>query len=294
MHSRRPAYPAMRQRLAARSLDPPWHASGWGRGGSDPPRRRLGTGSGRGGNSHLVPALLGSLPHQQSLAGRPSERRFGTRRINPVLLRLPPLPKLPAPLSCQSPPACSLAPGHPHGGLGPDTATRVAPTQRPPSGFHRPSKGIAGSRRPSDLPRVGMPPPCVPSGLPAKDCWTRSDPPRRLGWNAHPNLRRCHDRHRKRWVATVTASVSRAASPPRRPWRKRKLDNDLRSRRPARPNGDSAHIGSVAHVRLHPGTDPSIPGLGSTSRVDSEHRLENSTSIVARDAKTGKTDWLMA
>ena len=97
-----------------------------GRGGSDPPVRGPGTGSGRGGNSHLTPALPGSLPHQQSLAGRPSERRFGTRRINPVLLRLPPLPKLPAPLSCQRSPAWSLAPAT-HGGLGPDTAIRVCP-----------------------------------------------------------------------------------------------------------------------------------------------------------------------
>ncbi len=147
------------------------------RGGSDPPVRGPGTGSGRGGNSHLVPALPGSLPHQQSLAGRPSERRFGTRRTNPILLRLPPLPKLPAPLSCQRggwlrPPTAVLAPT-------PRSAS--APTQRSPSGFHPPSKETAGSRRPSGLPRVGLPPPCASSGLPAKDCWTRSDPPRRLG-----------------------------------------------------------------------------------------------------------------
>ena len=45
----------------------------------------------------------------------------------------------------------------------------------------RPGFKTAGPRRPSGLPRVGLPPPCASSGLPAKDCWTRSDPPRRLG-----------------------------------------------------------------------------------------------------------------
>ena len=162
MHICRPAYPAVRQRLAARPPGCPWHTSGWGRGGSDP-RQGLGTGSGRGGNSHLVPALLGSLPHQQSLAGRPSERRRGTRRINPILLRLPPLPKLLVPLSCQRPPAWSLAPAtHKH--PGPDTAIHVCLTQRPPSGFHPPAMETAGSMRRSGLPRVGLPPPCASSG----------------------------------------------------------------------------------------------------------------------------------
>ena len=93
MHTCRPAYRAVRQRLAARPPGCPWHTSGWGRGGSDPPRQGLGTGSGRGGDSHPAPALLGSLPHQRSLAGRPSEHHLGTRRIKPILLRLPPLPK---------------------------------------------------------------------------------------------------------------------------------------------------------------------------------------------------------
>ena len=76
-----------------------------------------------------TPALLGSLPHQRSLAGRPSERRLGRRRIKPILFRLPPLPKLLAPLSCQRPPARSLAslPPATHSGLGPDTALRVCP-----------------------------------------------------------------------------------------------------------------------------------------------------------------------
>ena len=36
MHTSRAAYPAERQRLAARLLDCPWHTSGLGRGWSDP------------------------------------------------------------------------------------------------------------------------------------------------------------------------------------------------------------------------------------------------------------------
>ena len=40
--------------------------------GSDPPSRGLGTGLGLGVFSHPAPALQGSLPVHQSLAGRPS------------------------------------------------------------------------------------------------------------------------------------------------------------------------------------------------------------------------------
>jgi len=89
-------------------------------------------------------------------------------------------PNCPRRSPCQRPPAWWLAPAT-HGGLGPDTAISVCPYAAAPSGFHPPSTETAGSRRPSGLPRVGLPPPCASSGLPAKDCWTRSDPPRRLG-----------------------------------------------------------------------------------------------------------------
>ncbi len=54
-------------------------------------------------------------------------------------------------------------------------------------------------------------------GLPAWDCWPGATRRGGLGWSARPNLRRCHGRHRKRGVAPVTASGSRAAQPPRRP-----------------------------------------------------------------------------
>ena len=124
IHTDRAAHPLVPQRLAARPLGRPWHTSGSGRGGSDPPRRGLGTGSGRGGNSHLAPALRGSLPHHQSLAGRPSERRCGTRRINRSSTGCRRCPKGSHRLPCPRASAESLAPAT-SGDLGPDTAIRV-------------------------------------------------------------------------------------------------------------------------------------------------------------------------
>ena len=60
-----------------RSDRPPDRGTRAARGvdGSDPPRRRLGTGSGPGWLAHPRPPS-GSLPHHQSLAGRPVQRRF--------------------------------------------------------------------------------------------------------------------------------------------------------------------------------------------------------------------------
>ena len=101
---------------------------------------------------------------------------------NPILLRLPPLPKLPAPLSCPRPPAW-LPTSATHGGLGPDTAIQVCPYAAAPV---RVSPPVHGDRRfeaavrlaeSTDAPAVRV---LWPS---CKDCWTRSDPPRRLGWN---------------------------------------------------------------------------------------------------------------
>ena len=70
MHTCRPAYPAVRQRLAAQLLGRPWHTGGSGRGGSDPPVRGPGTGSDAGVFSHPCPRPLGSLPIHQSLRGK--------------------------------------------------------------------------------------------------------------------------------------------------------------------------------------------------------------------------------
>ncbi len=94
IHTGPAAYPLVWQRLAARPPGRPWHTGGSGRGGSDPPRRGLGTGSGRGGNSHLAPRpprvapapsvpggkarrapLRGAGPHTR----RPLDRRSGGR-----------------------------------------------------------------------------------------------------------------------------------------------------------------------------------------------------------------------
>ena len=275
MHTCRPAYPGVRHRLAARSLDPTRHTSRAGRGGSDPPRQGLGTGSGRGGNSHLVPALPGSLPHQQSLAGRPSERRFGTRRINPVLLRLPPLPKLPAPLSCQSPPACSLAPGHPHGGLGPDTATQRLPLRNGPRpGF---------TARPRGSPVRGGRPTCRESGCPHRACplafLQRTAGPvatRRGGW----------DGMHIPTSADATTGIEKGGSlRPRPPFPARHRHPGGRGTTAIRPTtcvATAVHVRTaiprtsttISHVRLHPVTDRIHSGPGSTSRVDSEHRLK--------------------
>ena len=114
----------------------------------------------------------------------------------------------------------------------------------------------------------------------AADLWpsrmgllARSDPPRRLGWSARPNLRRCHGRHRKRWVAPATASVSGAAQPPRRPWCNHKPDNDIRSRRAARPDRNLAHMRSVSHVRSPHG--PECPRLSATTLSRSSRALHS-------------------
>ena len=56
----------------------------------------------------------------------------------------------------------------------------------------------------------------VPRGrLPAKDRWTRSDPPGRSAWMSHAESPRCRARHRKRWsrgapeLAAVTVATCR-------------------------------------------------------------------------------------
>ena len=70
MHTGLPAYPLARQRLAVRLLVRPWHTSGSGRGGSDPPVRGPGTGSESGVFAHPCPRPLGVAPDQLSLRGK--------------------------------------------------------------------------------------------------------------------------------------------------------------------------------------------------------------------------------
>ena len=50
--------------------------------GSDPPSRGLGTGAGPCVFSHAAPALQGSLPIHQSLAGRPSSAAAKAADLN--------------------------------------------------------------------------------------------------------------------------------------------------------------------------------------------------------------------
>ena len=89
-----PTHPVARQGLAAPLPGRPWHTSGSDRGGSDSPRRRLDTGSGRGGDSHLAfrpprvapaPTVPGGKARRAPLRGagpharRPHRWRHGGR-----------------------------------------------------------------------------------------------------------------------------------------------------------------------------------------------------------------------
>ena len=115
-------------------------------------------------------------------------------------------------------------------------------------------------------------------------------PPRGLGWHAHPNPPRCHARHRKRWVAPTTASVSGAAQPPRRPWCNPNPDNDMRSREHARPNRVSAHMHPNSHVRFRIGIRPPPHGAvksrlqrdGSNTTTDPSSRREAPEAALGR------------
>ena len=64
--------------LVARLLGSPWHTSGSGRGGSDPPARGLGAVPAHGVFSHPCPRPLGVAPEPAVRAGRrPLARRDG-------------------------------------------------------------------------------------------------------------------------------------------------------------------------------------------------------------------------
>ena len=159
--------------------------------------------------------------------------------------------------------------------LAPTPRSASVSTQRPPSGFHPPSMETAGSRLQSGVPRVGMSPPCASSGLPGKDCSTRSDPPRRAWDGVHIPT-----------SADATTGIEKGGSLRSRP------PSTARHRRPgvrgatasrtttcAIPvvhvrTGISRTSTTVLHVRLHPVADRTHSGPGSTSRVDSDHRLK--------------------
>ena len=96
----------------------------------------------------------------------------------------------------------------------------------------------------------------VPRGrLPAKDRWTRSDPPGRSAWMSHAESPRCRARHRKRWVATVTAASSGAPRLLRWPWRNRNAASDMRNRGRVHWKGDSVS----PHPRCRMGTSGTAP-----------------------------------
>ena len=88
-----------------------------------------------------------------------------------------------------------------------------------------------------------------------KDRWTRSDPPRRSAWMSHAESPRCRARHRKRWVATVTAASSSAPRLLQRPCRSRKAAGDMRNRGHVRWKGDSVS----AHPQRRMGTPGTAP-----------------------------------
>ncbi len=105
--------------------------------------------------------------------------------------------------------------------------------------------------RPRGSPVRGGRPTCRESGCPHRACplafLQRTAGPvatRRGGWDGMhiPTSADATTGIEKGGSLTGTASVSGAAQPSRRPWCNRKPNNDLRSRIPARSNGDSAHM----------------------------------------------------
>ena len=77
-----PVHPLARQRLAAPPPGRPWRTGRGGGAWSDPPRRGLGTGSVRGGNSHLVPALPGVAPRPAVPSGKAPWQWPGTGNVD--------------------------------------------------------------------------------------------------------------------------------------------------------------------------------------------------------------------
>jgi len=71
-----------------------------------------------------------------------------------------------------------------------------------------------------------------------------------LGWRAHPNLRRCHDRHRNTWVATGIGLKSDTASVLWYTDRKDKDANNLRNWLRARPRRFFVHNNPRVTVHL--------------------------------------------
>ena len=258
--------------------------SGLGPWLGDPPVRGPGTGSGRGGNSHFAPTLPGSLQHQQFLAGRPSERRFGTRRSNPILLRLcRRCPNCP----CRSPASVRLRGGW----LRPPTAV-LAPTPRSASPLRSaPRPGFTA--RPRRPPVRGGRPTCRESGCPRRErppaFLQRTDGPvatRRRGMKCTSQPPQMPQQASKKVGTTGTASVSGTAPPPRRPWRNRKPDNDIArsqsctSERRFHAHANPFHMCGSIRARLRRfGTSSSLPRRSQASsrkeRLNHRSRLED-------------------
>ena len=189
------------------------------------------------------------------------------------------------------PPAAAAVAKTARAALLPAPARGVADSSHPrrPWPRHRdPRLPLRSGPRPGFTSRPRRPP--VRGGRPAcreSGCPRRARPPaflqrtagsvatRRggLGGSAHPNLRRCHNGHRKRSLRARPPCPARH----RRPGGRGATAS--RTTTCAIPvvhvrTGISRTSTTVSHVRLHPVTDRIHSGPGSTSRVDSEHRLK--------------------
>ena len=90
---------------------------------------------------------------------------------------------------------------------------------------------------------------------------------------SHADSPRCRTRHRKRWVATVTAASSGAPRLLRWPWRNRNAASDMRNRGRVHWKGDSVS----PHPRCRMGTcgtapDPAESGQGAAAGPSRLHR----------------------
>ena len=143
MHTCRPAYPAVRQRLAAGLPRLPVAHERLGPWRERPPSPRAWYGFGARWQFTPRPLPPGSLPQPAIPGGKAIRTPLLDAADQPLHLRLPPSPKPLAPPSCQRPPARSLAPVA-HDDLGPDTAIRVCSYASAPV---RVSLPIRGDRR---------------------------------------------------------------------------------------------------------------------------------------------------
>ena len=111
-------------------------------------------------------------------------------------------------------------------------------------------------------------PPSASLGPPSRrDRWPGATSRRGLGWRAHPNPPPWHAKRPQTGVAPVTASVSGAARPPRRPWCNRNPANGMRRRWSARPERVSAHTDPDVDVRSPPGPGDRVSGTETGFRA---------------------------